>query len=241
MFTDIHFLNLDTVDSTNEFAKKNQDCPHPNVVYAIIARDQTKGKGRFGKNWESKKDASILMTLTFNDQKVTLPHQFTQILAYSACQFFQEIGLNLEMKWPNDLFYNGKKIGGILLEKHLDRYILGIGINCNQKAADLSHIDQKCTSYLLETGRLLFVEEASKVLAKIFLKHLNQLITHGFKPFYHMINEQFLLTGEAIWSEEPKKLFGRIISLDPDGYLIFESDGEKKVLQSGSLAVSLPH
>ena len=131
-------------------------------------------------------------------------------------------------------------MGGILLEKKNNRYILGIGINCNQTLLDLSHVDQKCTSFEIEMGHGLLVEEATKVLAKIFLGHLNQLVSHGFTQFHHLINEHFLITGEAIWSEETKQLKGRVIGLDPEGYLIFESNGEKKILQSGSLLISHP-
>lgn len=237
MFTDIQFLVLDTVDSTNDYAKKGHNFPDSSNLSVIIARDQTKGKGRFGKTWHAKKDASISMSIIFSEESIKYPHQFTQILAYSACQFFQELGLNVELKWPNDLFVNGKKMGGILLEKADQYWILGIGINCNYKIQDLEHIDQKCTAYSIEMGNELLTYEAAKVIAKIFLGHLNQLITHGFSNFHHLLNERFLLRADAIWSDEEKKMQGRIVELDSKGFLTFECDEIVHILQNGSVKI----
>jgi BirA family biotin operon repressor/biotin-[acetyl-CoA-carboxylase] ligase len=237
MFTDIQFCILDTVDSTNDYAKKGHNLPDSSSLSVIISRDQTKGKGRFGKTWHAKKDCSISMSIIFQESSVKFAHQFTQILAYSACQFFQELGLNVELKWPNDLFVNGKKMGGILLEKLDDYWILGIGINCNYQANDLAHIDQKCTSYAIEMGNDLLVDEAAKVIAKIFLGHLNQLITHGFSHFHHMLNERFLLRADAIWTDEDVSMQGKIIELDSKGFLLFESLDTQHILQSGSIKI----
>jgi BirA family biotin operon repressor/biotin-[acetyl-CoA-carboxylase] ligase len=235
MFTDIQFTILDVVDSTNAFAKRLADIPHANSVHAIIAREQTHGKGRFGKNWTASKDSSILMTLFFQENSLTLPHQFTQILAYTCCIFFKELGLAIEMKWPNDLFIKGKKIGGILLENVDSTWILGVGININQDAKDVQKIDQEASSYFIETTKNLYVEEAAKVIAKIFIGHLNQLISNGFSPFAHQINEQFLLTGDGLWQNEQDSMIGRILGLDKEGFLLFESNSKTHLLQAGSL------
>lgn len=240
MFTDIQFLSLENVESTNDYAKLHHLIPHANSLLAIIAREQTKGKGRFGKTWHSKKDESLLMTLQFKDPKISHPHQLTQILAFSTFLFFQNLDLTTQIKWPNDIFVDDKKIGGILLEKYQDSYLLGIGLNINSSEDFLSSIDQKATSYFYETTRKLFVDEAAKVIAKIFLGHLNTLISSGFHSFYHMINEQALYTGDAVYTDHNKKTIGKVIGIDKDGFLLFEKGDQIEVIQSGSLSVNLP-
>lgn len=237
MFTDIQFLSLENVDSTNDYAKIKQLKPHANHVNAIIAREQTKGKGRFGKTWLSKKDESILMTLQFEDPQIAYPHQLTQILAFATFLFFKNLDLNTVIKWPNDIFVDDKKIGGILLEKQQDFYLLGIGLNINSTQEFLLAIDQKATSYFAETQRKLFVEEAAKVIAKLFLGHLNTLISSGFHPFYHMINEQALYVGDATLSDHDKLSFGKIIGIDKDGFLLFETHQGIQKIESGSLSL----
>ncbi len=228
---------LDQIDSTNDFAKRSLDFPHANSIQAIIAREQTRGRGRFSKSFISKKDASILMTFRFEAPSISKPHQLTQVLSYTTCLFFKQLNLHCEIKWPNDLFIKGEKLGGILLEKVDSSWILGIGLNINQTHEDLEGIDQKSTSYFIHTKKALFVQEAAMTLAKMFLGQLNQLFSHGFELFSHQINEQFLICQEALWHENGKQLSGQILGLDQDGYLLFESAGTSHLLQSGSITL----
>ncbi len=239
MLTEIQYTHLESVDSTNETVKRENLKTHANVLYCIYAREQTKGKGRFGKSWFSKKDSSILVSFAFKNFQTPYPHQVTQILAYSVAHFLKNFHIPAEIKWPNDLFVGGKKIGGILAEIHGDTIIVGLGLNLNLTEDDLLKVDQPATSYLIEIGRHLFAPEATKVIAEFFLKELNHFKAKGFTSYHKEITE--MLYGrhkKAYWIVDGHQKEGTIIALNPEGFLEMKIDGKIQVIQNGSLRIT---
>ena len=128
-------INLDIfeeIDSTNEFLKKNIQFNEFNLV---ASEKQTNGKGRRGKKWHSPKKGNIYMSIstknTFKSGPLSLITGIICTKVLSNVSQTEEIGL----KWPNDLVFNNKKIGGILVEKDIyaneEKTIIGIGINFN--------------------------------------------------------------------------------------------------------------
>ena len=128
-------INLDIfeeIDSTNEFLKKNIQSNEFNLV---ASEKQTNGKGRRGKKWHSPKKGNIYMSIstknTFKSGPLSLITGIICTKVLSNISQTEEIGL----KWPNDLVFNNKKIGGILVEKDIyaneAKTIIGIGINLN--------------------------------------------------------------------------------------------------------------
>ena len=238
IFSDITFVLLEEVDSTNLYAKLHSHLMQDNVILAIIAREQTSGKGRYDKKWISKKDESITMSFLFPLKNYQHPAHLTQILAYSAAELFNEMKLGIKIKWPNDLFVENRKMGGILMETVNDSIILGIGLNINQTVDDLENIDQPSTSFFIETTHNLYVEEAAKVLAKIFLGNLNKLLNSGFAFFKNQINEHFLIKKSALWSNDVHIKQGIILGIDDYGCLIFEEENKKNTYSYGSLNIN---
>lgn len=132
---------FDETDSTNSFASKDE-IP---VDSLVIAEHQSSGKGRMNRNWVSEKN----LNLTFSIKKnLPLPYSMNHISVfyfsysvYSALKeflsgFLLERDLDcLQIKWPNDILFNWKKLSGILIETKLpgNKYVMGCGINCNQE------------------------------------------------------------------------------------------------------------
>lgn len=126
------------VTSTNDLAKdiaKRADS-HGTV---IIAQKQTKARGRLGRIWNSNNDDGVWMSVILKSSCMSFPLQrVTLVLAVSVCQTLNEIaGVQCEIKWPNDILLDSKKICGILCESQFvgskSQYVIaGIGINVNQ-------------------------------------------------------------------------------------------------------------
>ncbi len=134
------FVILDSVDSTNNYAMgivHSGMAVHGNAYFAL---EQTEGKGRRGKVWKSTKEQNIILSIVANTDFLTAKHQFKLIAAVSlGCINFlrKYVKENIKIKWPNDLFYNDTKAGGILIEnvfkgKVWQWAVIGIGININQ-------------------------------------------------------------------------------------------------------------
>ncbi len=131
-----HFFRT---DSTNRVAMELGYAGEPEGA-VILAEEQTAGRGRAGRGWHSERAAGIYVTLLLRPKisPVQAP-LLTMMAGLSAQAAIQaQTGLQADLKWPNDLIMNGKKLGGILTEMHAEttlvRFIIvGIGINVNQE------------------------------------------------------------------------------------------------------------
>jgi biotin-[acetyl-CoA-carboxylase] ligase BirA-like protein len=93
----------------------------------IIAKNQSKGRGRKGSNWENA-DQALACSLAFSGKEEGVKESLLPLVAsYEFSSLYQEKDISL--KWPNDLMVDGKKIGGVMIEKFGGTYITGLGIN----------------------------------------------------------------------------------------------------------------
>ena len=115
------------VTSTNDVAKKFGQDLQTNFI--VIADSQTKGRGQYGRKWESPPGKNLLSTfsLKLSDK---LPFQIISFLvSISVCETLSYLGITANCKWPNDILVKASKIAGILIEKDEARYYIGIGLN----------------------------------------------------------------------------------------------------------------
>lgn len=133
-----------TIDSTNDEAKRliKQKKINPNQSTVIVSDEQTKGRGRALKKWESKKGG---LYYTLIKKPKVLKHfddiyEVTQKVGESVQRVIKNTtGISTDLEWPNDILLNNKKCGGILIETISDSnatqpkwVIVGIGLNLNQ-------------------------------------------------------------------------------------------------------------
>ena len=133
-----HMIELDTIDSTNNFLKNYQP-PRPCRLTLVTTEYQTNGRGADTNKWESERGANLLFSLLATPQGAEASHVFTlsQALALSVLQALGEFATGFTIKWPNDIYHNNHKVAGLLIEndlagKYIQRSILGVGINVNQ-------------------------------------------------------------------------------------------------------------
>ena len=144
-----HIIHLKETESTNTYAKALLKSGEPFTPYTLIYTDnQTAGRGRLGRSWESKEGDSLCMSLIVpfpNSPSITL------IAALGVYDALKDIcGDNLRIKWPNDLIIDNKKLCGILTESTKEAAVIGIGVNLNNTdfPDDIKH---KATSLKLLT------------------------------------------------------------------------------------------
>lgn len=128
-------ITLDTVDSTNDEAMR-QLGDGSSTPLVVISSEQTKGRGRLGRNWLSEPNGNLYLSFAFNpevspDQLATITPWVGVNLCYLLSSFTR---VNPQIKWPNDLQIDGRKAGGILTEARLDAdrirdLVIGCGLN----------------------------------------------------------------------------------------------------------------
>ena len=237
-----NYIYYEVIDSTNIQAKR-EEYEDGTVIFADL---QTSGKGRKGRKWKSHRSLGLYFTVILkpNIEVKYLPY-FSLLFNYSVFKVLKkQVKGDLKIKWPNDIYLNGKKIAGFLIESSIEnnvisKLIVGIGINVNQEMQDLDDdIKELATSLRIEEGKVF---DRKKLLLKI-LKQIE-------KDYTNFLKEKFLNTKELekylLWlgqdviilEEEKVLLSGRLIGLNEDGSLKIESKDKVNAIYVGDLSV----
>ncbi|MEO7522681.1 MAG: biotin--[acetyl-CoA-carboxylase] ligase, partial [Ferruginibacter sp.] len=113
---------LDTVDSTNNYAMGMIEKDEAISGNAVQTLEQTQGKGTRGKHWKSAPGENILLSICVEMQQQPISRQFELVVAAALGVYdliAKHINANINIKWPNDLFINDRKAGGILIENKI--------------------------------------------------------------------------------------------------------------------------
>jgi BirA family transcriptional regulator, biotin operon repressor / biotin---[acetyl-CoA-carboxylase] ligase len=171
-------------DSTNRVALA-LGCANEPEGSVVLAEEQTAGRGRAGRSWHSERATGIYVTLLLRPRISPVQAPLLTIMAGLSAHaaINAQTGLQPDVKWPNDLMLNGKKLGGILTEMHAETtlvrfVIVGIGINVNQEKfpPELSGI---ATSLRTETGKLQSRLELLARLLREFETDYNRFLRDG--------------------------------------------------------------
>ncbi len=131
-------LKLSEVDSTNRYLKELIINSNQAEGVVVITNSQTNGVGQRGNVWCSEMNKNITFSILLKP-KIDVRKQFelTQVISLAIINFFNSIGIKGTIKWPNDIFIDNEKVGGMLIEntiregKIIDS-IIGVGLNINQ-------------------------------------------------------------------------------------------------------------
>lgn len=176
-----HFFKT---DSTNRVALELGHAGEPEGA-VVLAEEQTAGRGRAGRSWQSDRAAGIYVTLLLRPKlspvQAPLLTMMAGLSAYAAIQ--AHTGLTADLKWPNDLLVRGKKVGGILTEMHAEpsqvRFVIvGIGLNINQEKFP-GELATTATSLRIETGKFESRLEVLVRLLREFENDYNRFLREG--------------------------------------------------------------
>lgn len=232
----------DTIDSTNNAAKllAKNGAPHGAVV---AANQQTAGKGRLGRSFYSPQSQGIYMTMILRPEcSPECSMQITSAASVAVARAIEEVtGLYVQIKWVNDLIWNGKKLCGILTESALspngtlDYVVVGIGINISTNSFP-SELSSKATS-LSEAGcQDVDSNELIAEILKQFELIYQQLNTKEFVKEY---KDRSCVLGKTVEVIRGRDCFkAQAVDIDENAFLIVEpSDGDKVVLSSGEISI----
>lgn len=141
---EIHRLHLETVSSTNSWARAHLSQFPQEALTVITAHHQTHGKGQRGRSWLAPPGASL--TATFVQFHLRDPLQVLQLMFGALTELLRGYGLTPFTKLPNDILIENKKIAGILIEITPEACLAGVGLNVQLSQKQLEEIDQPATS-----------------------------------------------------------------------------------------------
>lgn len=225
---------LETVSSTNTYLKGLADAPSGTVV---ISETQTGGVGRYKRTFHSPK-GGIYLSYLFRDP-ICGAQYLTPIAGVCVKRAIESLcGVNVGIKWVNDLILGNKKICGILAESVTDgevsRTILGIGINVNTAKdgfrGDLSDI---ASSLLIETGK--YIDEGA--LCAEIIKNLDS-ITADRAGYLQEYRKSCVTVGkDVVFYSQDGTHEGRVLGVDDSFSLeILTKNGEKRSIFSGEVS-----
>ena len=231
---------FEEIGSTNDYLLENSK---KNKISICLTESQTKGRGRNSKEWQSPKYENIYMSISFStNQDLKFFSSFSLVTALSVQKALTKHKFDTKIKWPNDIYINSKKVGGILIETlSKDKnniVVVGIGLNVFMKSN--SKIDREWTSLILENESMSI--DRNKIITDIANELLIDKKTFeekGFGVFSNEFNELNILKNKKVSLSNSQ--YDDVVALDvnEDGSLNVKTKSEIKKIFSGEVSIRL--
>jgi BirA family biotin operon repressor/biotin-[acetyl-CoA-carboxylase] ligase len=226
--------------STNDIAKREAK-KEAREGTVILAEEQTAGKGRLKRAWLSPK-GSVALSIILHPTPAQLP-SLIMVASLAVVHCIEKVsGLKPQIKWPNDVLVNDKKICGILIEsdvrgKAVDYAVIGIGLNVNLKPSDFPEIAATATSLSKELGRELALAELIRCLL-VEAERLYLALPEGDAVFEEWRQRLVTLGQEVEVSSGQTVYKGLAESVSSDGSLFLrQPDGKLIKIVAGDVSL----
>ncbi len=237
----LEIIYLKTVSSTQDYLKKMAQNGKRSLV--CVARNQTHGRGRAGRTWHSDVE-NLKFSLLFD---IGISPQFLAIISLIAGMAIKETieklyFTSVQLKWPNDILINGKKICGIISESastsNIVKWIVcGVGVNLNMKKGNIpSDLQNIATSLLLETNQQIEKNKFLEIFLAYFCDYL-KVLEQGRS--YELI-KKYQLSCDTIGKQikvilEDETRVGIASKIDEHGALVVETENGEEVFCSADI------
>jgi BirA family biotin operon repressor/biotin-[acetyl-CoA-carboxylase] ligase len=220
------FIILESTESTNIHAMKLANARLANPGTVFFAKEQYAGKGQRGRHWQSEQGSNIIMSALIEPPTPDPTRPFPLSIATAlACHdlFSRFAGDKTCIKWPNDLYWNDRKAGGVLIENIIRGgkwmfSVIGIGLNINQTIFDPSLPNP--VSLKLITGRSFEPTDLARSLCTILDDRIRSLKNDGFNALLEEYNDSLYGKNTKMPFETNGNMFDGIIkSVTIDGEL----------------------
>ena len=248
----VHLLELDTVDSTNEEARRLIASGERGPLWIVAAR-QTNGRGRLGRNWISP-PGNLFASLIIHDiGDACIASQLGFVTGVAAMRALETLGIGsgVALKWPNDLLIDGAKLGGVLLETVMvptgdlrnpiaPAAIIGIGVNCASAPDDLPYPAKA----LSERGPAAPTRESLfAALSNSFVETL--AIWRGGEDF-SQIRAEWLRYAASLGENirvalAQETVEGRFETIDAAGRLVLATPAGERLIEAGDVLTGPRH
>ena len=235
-------IRVNSCASTNTLAKDLalSGEKHGTVV---ISEEQTQGKGTKGRSWYSARNKGLYLSVILYPPRpdISLLPLVTGLSVSDAV--FSSLDVKVNLKWPNDLVWKGKKLGGILCESgylgnRVNYAILGMGLNVNHERGDFpEEIRQQAVSLKLITKEDIDEEQLLGNLWQTLNHWYGQFLLERQEGIVNAFQEKSVmeLGREVTVDMDGEKVSGIYRGINPQGGLILECEGEKKILFSAEV------
>lgn len=237
-----------SIDSTNRYVSEHS-VEQPNCGQVCLAELQTAGRGRRGRHWVAPFGSGICLSIGWQFHDV--PPTFSALslaVGVAVVRSLRRFGANVNLKWPNDLIYQQRKLGGILIEMRGEsagpaHVVIGIGLNVRMPSAARIALAEQQAALIADVHEVLRERTPSRTLLAAALVDevvsvLRTFATHGFEPFIDEWRQLDALANAAV-----KVISGTATTLgvargvDKDGTLLVEVDGTLNRFVSGEVSL----
>ena len=240
-------LVLDTIDSTNDEAAR-QLASGRSAPFAVLARRQTRGRGRFGRVWHSESSGNLYASFAFRPRvQPDRMQTFTLWMGLNICELLANFtGIAPGIKWPNDLLFDGRKAGGMLTEARVDAdqirdLVFGLGLNVNSPPGGWPpELARRAIALADVTGATLDLNRlAAALIGRVLLAYEKFGDGSHLETFADLWHRYDLLRGKTIGLlEGGRRHHGTVTGLDDEGALLLR-DEHGKVLRFRAGEVTL--
>ncbi len=238
------------VESTNTTAR-NLAGQGAGEWTAVVAFQQTAGRGRYRRRWLSSPGKGIYLSVVLRPRvQPTEVNLINLSTALVVADFLEKLTNAVEnpitvgLKWPNDVLVNHRKIAGILLEtgyrqQQVDFVVVGIGINLNHAEADFpEELRHQATSLFMETGKEWDVPATTTNFLSDFYRGMHRYLSTRFAHVLDLYRQRLLFRNETIQvvvNNSPLK--GILKDVDEQGFLLLQTDHGILRITSGEVGV----
>jgi BirA family biotin operon repressor/biotin-[acetyl-CoA-carboxylase] ligase len=240
-----HFTAVTGSTNTDALAAARDGAPHGSVFFAD---EQTAGRGRGDHDWHSAAGqglyVSVILRPTFAVEHMPLIALAAGLAGAQAVGI--TAGLEVDLRWPNDLLIGDRKTGGILVESKTEAgapsfAVVGIGINVHQRSFD-SDLSTPATSLDLESGRTIRRQALLISLLESLQHETWALQDSGLRAAIpaRVAYMSSWISNRRVEVHGPQSCFGTTAGLDDHGFLLVQTDGGLVTVQTGGIRAANP-
>lgn len=239
-----HAYYFETLDSTQSQAIKMASDEEDGTV--VIAQTQSKGRGRGGRRWISPEGGiwfSVILRPTFDISTMTLFPMAASLALSKAVK--KTLGVQTELKWPNDLMLKGKKVAGMLVDVSLESnkikdLVLGVGINFDIDAKYIERLLRGTPHFYGASSLAKHKKPKPKALVQAFLKELEDTYSHMSRGGAKDITREWTKISSTIGrnvviSTVDGKVSGHALKIDCDGALVVSKNNKIVRIMAGDV------
>jgi BirA family transcriptional regulator, biotin operon repressor / biotin---[acetyl-CoA-carboxylase] ligase len=241
------FSVLDEVDSTNDECARRLAAGQA-APFAVFARRQTKGRGRFGRVWHSEAHGNLYSSFAFRPRiEPERMQTFTLWMGVTICELVSKfVPVAPGVKWPNDIVFDGRKAGGMLTEARVDAdqirdLVFGFGLNVNSSPADWpSELGRRAVSLSELAGAPIDMNRfTAALIGRVLLAYERFTEGEHVDVFADLWNKYDVLRGrEVTLTEGNRRRHGRVLGVDDVGSLLLRDDhGRTRGFRAGEVSV----
>ena len=199
-----------------------------------VADEQTRGRGRQGRSWQAPPGTSLLVSVVLKPSRERNVPELSLVGGLATAEAVERAtGLAAQIKWPNDVMLNRRKVAGVLAEATSDAVVLGIGLNVNQGRDDLP------ANARVEPASLYTIDGVRRDRAGVLVDLLAALersydlwLEGGLDALYDGLGARDFLRGRKVFLDGRS---GTGVGIDRAGRFQLDLDGERKTIESGEL------